>query len=133
LIFSVDCNDRERVRRTLMRLVDEVAMSLRKSGLSAKTVRLKLRWSDYSTITRQKTLTPPADDTDTLREASTALFVREKFPQPVRLIGFGVSRFEKPKEEQLYLFDNTNEKRKRLSQAVDEINSRFGHDSIHRG
>jgi DNA polymerase-4 len=134
--FLEDCDDRERVRAILLALVDKVGRSLRESGMAASTARIKLRWKDFSTITRQRPLEPPVNDSDTLRESAAGLFAVEKLQQPVRLIGFGVSGLDGRRDRQLSLFDDHSaqrEKRERLSGAVDKILAQYGDDGIWRG
>ncbi len=89
--FKEDVADRDKIEATYKRLIDKVGGRLRKGGLFATTVHLKLRWSDFSTITRQTRFTIPCCDDITLRETGMALFNEHLQSRPVRLIGFGVS------------------------------------------
>ena len=72
--FGKDVSDRETLRRTLLELTDQVAASLRAQGLVARTVRLKLRWPPFETITRQTQLAQPSDLEGEIFEAGFALF-----------------------------------------------------------
>jgi DNA polymerase-4 len=126
--FSRDVRDAERLERMLLELVDEVGARLREHGHYAGTARLKLRWQDFKTITRQRPLEPPCCDDFNLRAAALALLQGEGVRQPVRLIGFGVSDLQEHPPAQLSLFgdDAGREKRERLCHAVDSLRKRFG-------
>ncbi|HEY7118154.1 MAG TPA: DNA polymerase IV, partial [Tepidisphaeraceae bacterium] len=87
--FGTDLADREQLRQTLFAQAEQVGRRLRKAGLRAKSVWVKIRYGDFKTITRQCTLDEPSDVTTTLYEAARSLFdawAHEGFA-PVRLIG----------------------------------------------
>ena len=138
--FKEDATDRETIEATYKRLIDKVGRRVRRAGFFATTVHLKLRWSDFSTITRQTRLSIPSQDDITLREAGMALLHEHLRNRPVRLIGFGVSGLgetDEPQTAQLNLFDAPDtalhKKRNRLSRAADGIKQRFGDQSLRRG
>jgi DNA polymerase-4 len=130
--FARDVSDRETLTHTLRVLVDEVGRRLRKSGLSGTTVHIKLRWSDFTTLTRQVTLRQPIDLDSEIYAAALQLF-EKNWPdgKPVRLIGVGVSGFEQP-ARQLGLWDAPNRPSERLQSALDELRERFGDEAIRR-
>jgi nucleotidyltransferase/DNA polymerase involved in DNA repair len=137
--FPEDTTDRPRIEATYKALIDKVAARLRAAELFATTVHLRLRWSDFSTITRQTRLVVPACDDITLREAGMVLLDEHRQDRPVRLIGFGVSGLvetDQPHSFQLNLFDAPDtalhEKRHRLSQTADTIRQKYGSQSIRR-
>ena len=70
---------------------ERVGASLRRHGLRGRTVTLKVKFADFRQITRSRTLPEATDSTETLYETGTALLEAEALPQPVRLIGLGVS------------------------------------------
>ena len=138
--FKTDATDRAPIEATYKRLIDQVAGRLRKAGYFATTVHLKIRWADFSTITRQTKLAIPSCDDTTLRETGMALLNEHLRDQPVRLIGFGTSGLvetDQPQTDQLDLFDcpdtTLHEKRSRLSRAADHIKKKYGPNSIQRG
>ncbi len=138
--FKDDLTDRDEIEAAFKRLIDKVGARLRKAGLFASTVQIKLRWSDFSTITRQMRLAPPCCDDITLRETGLELLTRNLRHRPVRLIGFGVSGLrttDQTDTQQLNLFEQPdtarNEKRKRLSWVTDDIRTRYGNKSLKRG
>ncbi len=138
--FGSDLTDRDEIEAAFKRLIDKVGSRLRQAGLFASTIHIKLRWSDFSTITRQTRLIHPCCDDITLREIGLELLDLHLRHRPVRLIGFGVSGLnetDQPETQQLNLFDHPNdapyEKRKRLSQTTDTIRIKYGSKSLKRG
>ncbi len=132
--FSRDNSDADALKRTLRQLSDEVGFRLRKAQLSGTTVKIKLRWSDFTTITRQTTVPHPIDQDDAIYASALELFNTHWPPnQPVRLIGVGVSGFEQP-IRQLGLWDAPKaEDASHLQSTLDEIRTRFGERAIKRG
>jgi DNA polymerase-4 len=135
ITFARDVNDRPSLRRTLMDLCDQVAASLREQGLAARTVKLKLRWPPFETITRQTTLPQPTDLEADIFSAAIALFEAAwGRGRPVRLIGVGVSGLQTP-ARQLGLFESETglqDRADRLAQAVDKIRAKYGWDAVKR-
>lgn len=136
--FAEDEHNPEAVEQQLLDLADKVGARLRAAGLYAATAHIKLRWKDFSTLTRQRRLDPVCRDDQTLREAALDLLRSEGLHAPVRLIGFGVSGLRKTADEpQLALFQSketqTSKRREALSQAVDAVRRRFGKSSLRRG
>ncbi len=133
--FLEDCKSREAVREVLKGLVDEVGRRVRAHGHFATVGRLKLRWSDFRTITRQAPFEAAVCDDFSLRALALGLFDAERLVQPVRLVGFGVSGFCAGRSEQLSLFDTapeTRAKRERLCRAVDALREKLGEGAVVR-
>ena len=130
--FAEDVADVEELRRTLCRLVEDVGRRLRRQDLAGSTVKLKLRWSDFTTLTRQTTLAEPTDrDDEILRAAQLLLETHRPAGRPVRLIGVGVSGLAPP-AAQLHLWDPSVQRGQRLQQALDDVRERFGRSAIQR-
>ncbi|HUF39835.1 MAG TPA: DNA polymerase IV [Anaerolineales bacterium] len=111
MTFSRDVRDEARLRAEIRKQSDRVAGSLRRHGLSATTIRIKLRWPDFTTLTRQVKLTSGTDDPDAIDEAAWGLVMKVWKPgKPVRLIGVGASGLGSG-PEQLRLFDLHEESR----------------------
>ncbi len=130
--FEEDIRDAEQLKRTLRRLSDKVGYRLRRKDLRGKTVAIKLRWSDFTTLTRQTTLDQATHFDDEIYRAAVALF-EANWPRgrSVRLVGVGVSGFEDA--VQLGLFGQAErEETERLSRALDEIKAQFGEKAIRR-
>lgn len=124
--FAQDVTEREELRRVLLSLSDKVARRLRKANLCGNTIRLKLRWADFTTITRQSTLSHATDQNREIYNAVWDLFVGAWHPsQAVRLIGVGVSGLGPP-VRQLSLWEDDFRKEARLLSAVDELRDRYG-------
>jgi DNA polymerase-4 len=100
--FSRDVNDPAVLREQLGRQAADVAKSLREEGLLAHTIRIKLRWPDFTTFTRQRSLDTGTDDPATIERVALAL-LEEHRPagQAVRLLGVGVSGLRSSEGRQL--------------------------------
>lgn len=130
--FERDISDWDVLCRTLRHLAEGVGRRLRRANLRGATVKLKLRWADFSTITRQTTLPHPTDLDAEIYEAAAALFEKAWASRaPVRLIGVGVSGLQEP-VEQLGLWETPSERGRRLQQALDAVRARFGRDAVQR-
>ena len=130
--FTRDVRDGEQLRRLLSEQAESVGQELTRKHLIAATVKLKLRWSDFTTLTRQCTLAQPTDDGAQLRLAALRLFDQAWQGQLVRLIGVGVSGLSED-ARQLSLWDTPNEKEERLWQTIETLRKRFGDQAIRRG
>jgi DNA polymerase-4 len=130
--FARDVRDGHQLRRTLLGLTEEVGQRLRQAGLAGSTVRLKLRWADFTTLTRQAKLPQPTDqDGEIFRMAETLFKATWPHGRQVRLIGVCVSSLGS-QARQLHLFDRGWEEDVRLMQAVDSIRERFGQHALQR-
>lgn len=134
--FLLDERTRRRLDNTLFELVEDVARRLRADGRLAVTGRLKLRWKDFSTLTRQRAFPRPTRVEGDLQAMAAALFKKIPLEQPVRLIGFGVSNLvDSGTSRQLDLFDlavETRTRQEHLDQAVDQIRAQHGRSAIRR-
>jgi DNA polymerase-4 len=133
ITFAVDIKDEKILLGEIQHLSTKVGVRLRKHGLSGFTVRIKIRWPDFTTHTRQLTLPQPTNSDSVICKAARQLFhgIWRK-GLAVRLIGVGVSQLSDP-FQQLSLFDHSFEKEQKLLRAVDELHKRFGDEVIHRG
>ena len=134
--FPEDVRSASLIEETLLDLTDDVGSRLRAAGYYAGLARLKLRWHDFKTITRQMPLAPACCDDFTLRRTALELLRKETLNKSVRLVGFGVSRLSGAPCEQLDMFSEDPQrgaKRESLSRSVDTIRRKFGDDSITRG
>ncbi len=132
--FNVDLREAETLKRTLRSLSDGVGRQLRKNGLSGTTVKIKLRWSDFTTLTRQVTLPQPTQHDHEIYEAALELFTKA-WPQgrAVRLLGVGVSGFEGG-AFQTGLWDAPPAVQDtRLESVLDSLRDRFGEGVVKRG
>jgi DNA polymerase IV len=134
--FLRDERSRSRIESVLFELVEEVARRLRADGRCASGGRLKLRWKDFATLTRQRAFARPTRVEDELHAMAQSLLREIRLEQPVRLVGFGVYGLAEPERaQQLDLFDATTEvrtKKESLDRAVDEIRRSHGSAAIRR-
>ncbi|MEC4019868.1 DNA polymerase IV [Streptomyces sp. H27-D2] len=100
--FDVDLTDRTRVRAEVVRLADRCVQRLRAAGRSGRTVVLKVRRYDFSTLTRSETLRGPTDDPEVVREAAGRLLAGVDTTGGVRLLGVGVTGLADYTQEDLF-------------------------------
>ncbi|MFZ5919558.1 MAG: DNA polymerase IV [Chloroflexota bacterium] len=133
ITFSRDTADEAKLESVLSEMSAQVGRRLRRNDLAGTTVKLKLRWPDFTTFTRQVTLPTPTDQDGEIAE--TALTLLRKYRpkgQPVRLIGVGVSGLGPP-IRQLGLWDGDADKSRKLQDALDALHEKYGDKSITRG
>ena len=131
--FNVDVRDDKTLEKTLREQAKEVARQLRKNDLAGKTVKIKIRWPDFTTLTRQVTLPTATDSEDDIIKAALKLLQAIRKPnQAVRLLGVGVTGIGAP-VRQLSLWDAGSEKSRKLQEVVDQLQEKYGRNVIHRG
>lgn len=135
LTYAKDLYDRNEILNCLYKLANKVGGRLRASGMYAMSAQVKIKWSDFKSISRQKTFDIPICDDFTLRRAATELLDKVELKRGVRLVGFGVSKLtEKKESSQMSLFVSDDlleiEKREKLSKVVDQVRKKFGEESI---
>ncbi len=131
--YARDVRDEKVLFATLKEFSQEVSRSLRDHGMAGTTVRIKLRWPDFTSLTRQVTLSQPTDDAEEIYAAALALFkkVRPR-GKAVRLVGVGVSGLGAPLR-QLELWGQGGEKKRKLQGVLEQVQEKFGKASIHLG
>ncbi len=133
--FERDESDEQALLLRLLWQSEQVGARLRKYGLKGNVVHLKLRRSDFLTITRQMRLSEAVNRESVIFEQAKKLFAAawasERFP--VRLIGLGVSGFDSDDGQLSFFTDANAEKEDRLLKAVDAIRGKYGKDMIKRG
>ncbi|MFF0139795.1 DNA polymerase IV [Streptomyces sp. NPDC005227] len=100
--YDVDIHDRVRVGLEVQRLADRCVRRLRGAGLSGRTIVLKVRRYDFSTLTRSETLRGPTDDPGVVQEAAARLLEGVDTTGGVRLLGVGVSGLADYTQEDLF-------------------------------
>ena len=134
--FEQDIGDPSILRSWLLDLTEQVGWRLRRHRLRARTVQIKIRYSDFHTITRARSLKQATDLTndlwrvaDKLMETSLRGEVR-----PVRLLGVGASGFDDSSVMQEDLFDmELRKKQSKIDSVMDSVTERFGKRSMRRG
>jgi DNA polymerase-4 len=130
--FAKDIADRNDLQTIILSLTSEVCSSLRYRHLKGRTFTLKLRYSDFQTITRATTIEPTDDDGivfKTMKELFETSYTRRL---PLRLLGIRASHLVEEGQIELQLFPE-DQKRSSMLNAVDKIRKKFGDDVIHVG
>lgn len=134
--FLHDEKSRASLDNVLFELVEDVARRLRADGRLATGGRLKIRWKDFETFTRQRPFPRPTRIEEDLQALAQALFRDVVLEQPIRLIGFGVTGLtEHDQSRQLDLFDlpvETRVKKEKLDRTIDQIRKAHGPAAIRR-
>lgn len=132
--FAKDVREAAHLRRTLLEQSESVAAALRRARLVARTVKLKLRWPPFETLTRQTTLPQPTDLESEIFRAAWSLFEKAWTPgKAVRLIGVGVSGLQAP-AQQLGLFAavSASPKAEKVAEVIDQIRAKYGWEAVKR-
>lgn len=131
--FAVDIGDPRTLHQTLLALSERVASRLRQEGYTGATVTVKLRYADFTTVTRSLTLPAPTQLTEEIYRAARLLLA--KLPlggKKIRLLGVSISKLSgRAAPGQLPLLP-PDRRRAKAAQAVDEIRRRFGETRIVR-
>ena len=131
--FARDISDEKALEATLKALSGEVVRNLRREKLAGKTIKLKLRWPDFTTLTRQLSLPAPTDQPDEIYQTALLLLRQVRAPgQPVRLIGVGLSGLGQP-VHQMELWGQASEKKRKLQSVLDELQEKYGKKVIDKG
>jgi len=130
--FAQDIDDPEVIHAHLLRLADQVAGRLRRSGQVGRTVAIKVRFSDFTTITRSRTLSVPTDVGreiyDTARHLYDALGLERV---RIRLVGVRVEGLASVEEAPRQLtLDEQGDDRREAEVAIDALRARFGADAV---
>lgn len=141
--FPEDLRTDEELERELMALAIRVASDLRRQGLRARTVTVKIKDGDFRQRTASRTLDQPLESDRAILAVAKELLgtLRERRRTGARLVGVGVSHFSTGEEgTQLVLFDAgetapalETDRDRRISRVADELRERFGHDAIRPG
>ncbi len=141
--FAGDVDDRPTMVRAIVTHAESVARRLRRDGVRARTVVLKLKLArrvsggprGYPLLTRRATRPEPTDDGEVISRTAEALLARAALREPIRLLGVGVTNVVPAEAPQLDLFGRPPEvvEKDRLNRAMDEIADRFGSEALVRG
>jgi DNA polymerase-4 len=132
--FREDCQDIKVIHQQIEKQSNEISKGLKKRNLFGNVVKLKIRWPDFTTITRQITLPESTNNEKVIIKVALKL-LRDNWKRqhPIRLIGVGVSGFHPPKR-QLSLWDQVDyEKLGQIESVLNEVKMKFGESSINRG
>ncbi|MHC5111593.1 MAG: DNA polymerase IV [Planctomycetota bacterium] len=129
--FPTDVTDDDHLRHVLLGQADQVARRLRRHGLTARTITIKLRTDEFSTFTRSHTISEPTNASGTIRTGVAHLFDdwRQENRAPLRLVGVAASNLGGESTQQLELFPRGEDD---LDKTMDAIRNRYGNDAISR-
>ena len=131
--FAQDLDDPEEILREFLRLTEKAAARLRENDFYTKTISIKVRFADFSTISRSKTLPLPIDSTHDIYEIAKSLYLALNLDRArLRLVGISLDNLSEAAPEQLLL--GAREKGWREADtAIDRAKLRFGGGSVRPG
>lgn len=127
--FETDVTDADLLRRELLRLSVQVAARLRDNGITGNTVVLKLRFADFTTITRSRKLSEPTDLGRRIYEEVRSSYEALGAHRSVRLIGVRVEQLAESGGHQLGLWD-ADEGWREAERAIDGVSEKFGRGAV---
>lgn len=131
--FREDLGRKTDLQKYINRLAEKVAQRLQKKNLRGKTVQIKVRWSDFSTITRQITLNESTNEYQFIQAAAAKLLDQVwQEGRLIRLVGVGVHNLDS-KAHQLGLWDTRVVKDIQLEEALSKIKEKYGENVISKG
>lgn len=126
--YATDLRGRPAIERQLLEQCDRLSGRLQRAGYDARTVGIKVRYADFSTVTRSHTVPDPRHGTSDLWKAVQIMLLRIDLSRPIRLLGVSASGLEAGSgPHQLSL---GNESASAVGAAADEIRSRFGDGAL---
>jgi DNA polymerase-4 len=129
--YDQDTADPEQIESTLMRLSEMVGRRLRENRLHARTIQLKLRYKDFSTITRAHSLPVPTQLDTEIFEQARALFRKNWLKgTQVRLLGVHASSFQNESQQEDLLEGARRQRWQRALSAADRLRDKFGESSV---
>jgi DNA polymerase-4 len=138
--FPSDVLDRSVLEREILKFADRVASRLRKSGLVGRTVQLKVRYGDFRTITRSRTIAEPTDLASDLARTGTELLRAVELGAGIRLLGLSMQQLSEAEavQEAFSLGDAESptgseaarRQRGELERSVDRVRARYGEDAV---
>ncbi|HNW33469.1 MAG TPA: DNA polymerase IV, partial [Candidatus Ozemobacteraceae bacterium] len=131
--LAADTFDRDELALWIRRQAESVAEDLRKQRYFGRTVRLKIKFADFTQITRQVTLPEPSQSTKLLADTALELLTGLDLPKSVRLIGVGMAHLTHDPRPPTLFGDDELARLEALDHAVDAVRGKFGRASVRRG
>jgi len=126
--LSRDTDDPAVIRAVLLALSEKVGRRLRADGAAGRTVTVTLRYRDFTTYSRARTLDRFLDDGYDIYDTGHRILGRLRLSQPVRMVGISVSGLSREMRQQWWLPEVA--RRSRLVASCDRINDRFGEATV---
>lgn len=132
ITFSNDIYELEALNKELLYLADKVGYRLRKKEFQGRTISIKIKFNDFSVITRAKTIDHYTNETKLIYDTACQLMKDNKGTRGIRLIGITVSNIKGDEPTQMSLFTD-DEAHTPVDEMVDDIRKKFGYDAVVRG
>jgi len=132
--YDRDLSQQTDMNRELLRLTERTATRLRRAALNAGTVQIKIRRADFTTYTRQRSISPPTNGTDQIYALAKELLATWLAANPgarIRLLGVAGSKLAPAEQPDLFASDDTRN-HSVIDETVDEIREKFGSLSVGR-
>lgn len=131
--FARDVGDIEKIKTILLEMAEVLGYRLREQKLLAHTIKIKYRYPDFSTFTRQKTLSTPTNQDRKIFEAGWELLLTHWNRKiPLRLIGLGTAKFSE-NIRQLSLWETQDDKEAKILDLMDNLSEKYGKKVIQKG
>lgn len=133
-----DVTNIEEAKTVLLKLSEEVGMEARAYGSKGKTVAIAIKYNDFQSITRQKSIHETYLTRDIYQTGIELLKANWNPHRPVRLLGIGISNFQNEEVHQVSIFDMNDQKQgkeqkeEKIEKAMDEIRKKYGMDTVQR-
>lgn len=128
--FADNISDREKLFAYLFKMSEKVSFRLHSNSLKGGTVFIKVRYADFSTYSRQKSLKVAVNSSEEIYQRAKELLTQNNLlKKPLRLLGIGVSNLCQEGKEQLNLFSDGED---RLDKTIDELKRKYGFEKISR-
>ncbi len=129
--FDIDLDNQEEILKELLRLTEKSTERMRAKGFATNTVSIKVRFADFSTITRAKTLDLPITSTQEIFEVAKNLYLALKLDRAlIRLVGISLDSLVENEDIQQMVLGQRNIGWKQADKAVDLIKAKFGRGSL---
>jgi len=136
ITFHKDIEEINYIKQEMMVIADSVAWRMRKKSFKTRTVSIKIKFDDFSVITRSKTSDNSTNSTDTIYKIALNLILDNINNKAIRLLGISVSNFVDSQENiQTNLFEEQNvfqSKKDKMDEVTDKLREKFGYGSIKR-
>jgi len=133
LTYAADITSLDKIKNEVLLLADTVGHRLRRKMLKGRTLQIKIKYNDFTVITRNKTFEMPTDSTDFIFEQAFELIKVNRGKKPIRLLGISLSHFESEICRQLTLFDDKDSyNSKKIDSMVDQVREKYGYKAINR-
>jgi len=133
ITFAEDLRSREEIDTCLLALSHKVGRRLRQAGYAGRTVTVKIRFASFRTITRSRTLGAPTLLGDTIYATAAAIMAGVELTEGVRLLGVTLSHLRAHGGQTSLFTAEDDEKKLKVSVAVDRLKDKFGEGSVTRG